>query len=252
MEHAFGNILKSWRQRRRLSQIELSLAADVSARHIAFLETGKAQPSRAMVLRLSRHLNVPLAERNAWLHAAGFSGHFKARQLDTAAMLPIRSAIDHMLATHEPYPALVLDRHWLIVNANRPAILLLGFLGVGVGKSLFDVFMDRAKATDLFDNADEVCTHLARRLKTESAHYGGDPVLDEAARAMTAGLGHEEPTTALATIPVRINSPNGILSFFSVLAHFGSTEDIAVAEMKIELIFPADKPTRDFLMARER
>lgn len=251
MEPAFGGILKSWRQRRRLSQMELSLAADVSARHIAFLETGKAQPSRAMVLRLSRHLEVPLGERNAWLQAAGFSGHFKARPLATAAMLPIRTAIARMLETHEPYPAFVLDRHWRIVDANRPATLLLGSLGVGVGSTLLDIFVDRAKVTDLFDNAEEVCTHMARRLRTESAHYGGDPVLDEAARAMTVGLGHEEPTAASAMLPVRLKSPNGVLSFFSVLAHFGSTQDIAVAELKIELIFPADDATRDFLKTHE-
>lgn len=247
MDPTFGSILKSWRERRRMSQLDLGLTADVSARHIAFLEKGRAQPSRAMVLRLCRHLDVPLAERNAWLFAAGFTGHYKVRPLDSVAMTPIRAAIERMLATHDPFPGFVLDRHWSIRQANVAATRLLGAVGVGIGASLLDTLADRARVDALFDNADEVRAHFARRLKTESVHYGGDPVLERAAAVISADLDEDEPAPPSATIAARLRVPGGLLSFLTVLAHFGSTEDIAVAELKIELMFPADDATRQWL-----
>jgi len=247
MDSTFGSMLKLWRERRRMSQMDLGLTAEVSARHIAFLEKGRAQPSRAMVLRLCRHLDVPLAERNGVLQAAGFAGHYKARPLDSAAMTPIRVAIERMLATHEPFPGFVLDRHWCIRQANGVATRLFGAIGVGLGSSLIETFADRDRLTKTFENADEIRAHFARRLRTESVHYGGDPVLERAARIMAEGLDLDEPGPPAATIPARLKTPEGPLSFFSVLAHFGSTEDIAVAELKIELLFPEDEATRRWL-----
>lgn len=249
MVPTFGSILKSWRQRRRMSQMDLGLTADVSARHIAFLETGRAQPSRTMVMRLCMHLDVPLAERNGWLHAAGYAGHYKARSLDSASMAPIRVAIERMLATHEPFPGFVLDRHWCIQHANASAMRLFTAIGIGVGDSLLEAFAARDRMALVFDNADEIRANLARRLKTESAHYGGDAVLDRAVQIMGEGLELNEPAQPSATIAARLKVPEGVLSFLTVLAHFGSTEDIAVAELKIELMFPADDATTRWLTA---
>lgn len=232
-----------------MSQMELGLTADVSARHIAFLEKGRAQPSRNMVLRLCRHLDVPLADRNGWLLAAGYAGRYKLRPLDSAAMAPIRGAIERMLATHDPYPGLVLDRHWCIRQANTSATRLLGAIGIGVGTSLIEAFSDRNRMAATFENSDEIRAHFARRLKTESIHYGGDPLLEEAARDMAAGVDVDEPAPPSATIAARLKAPGGLLSFLTVIAHFGSTEDIAVAELKIELMFPADDATQKWLTA---
>jgi transcriptional regulator with XRE-family HTH domain len=250
MDPTFGSILKSWRERRRMSQMDLGLTADVSARHIAFLEKGRAQPSRAMVLRLCRHLEVPLADRNGWLLAAGYAGHYKVRPLGSAAMTPVRAAMERMLATHDPYPGFVLDRHWCIRQANASATRLLGAIGVGMGTSLLETFADRDRMIATFENADEIRAHFARRLKTESLHYGGDPILERAAQVMAEGLDLDEPTPPTATIAARLKAPGGVLSFFTVLAHFGSTEDIAVAELKIELMFPADDATQRWLTAQ--
>jgi transcriptional regulator with XRE-family HTH domain len=247
MDSTFGSILRSWRERRRLSQMDLGLTADVSARHIAFLEKGRAQPSRAMVLRLCRHLDVPLADRNGWLRAAGYAEHYRVRSLDAVAMASIRIAIERMLATHEPYPGFVLDRHWCIRQANAAAIRLFGAIGIGLGTSLLEAFADRARMAAVFENADEIRAHFARRLKTESVHYGGDPVLERAAQVMAEGLDLDEPVFPSANIAARLKAPGGPLSFLTVLAHFGSTEDIAVAELKIELMFPADEATSRWL-----
>lgn len=203
-----------------------------------------------MVLRLCRHLDVPLADRNGWLLAAGYAGHYKARPLESAAMEPIRFAIDRMLATHEPYPGIVLDRYWRIQQANVSASRLLGALGLSIGSSLLEAYADRDRMAAAFDNADEIRAHFSRRLKTESAHYGGDPVLERAAQVMADGVDLDEPTPTSVTIAARLKAPGGILSFLTVLAHFGSTEDIAVTELKVELMFPGDDATRGWLTAQ--
>ena len=113
-----GDLLREWRQRRGLSQLELSLDAEISARHLSFLETGRSQPSREMVLRLAEHLDVPLRERNLLLHAAGYATVFPERPLDDPALRVARAAIDQVLQGHEPYPALAVDRHWTVVATN--------------------------------------------------------------------------------------------------------------------------------------
>src|SRR4029077_8435544 len=120
-----GTLLREWRQRRRLSQLELALQAGVSSRHVSFVETGRSQPSADMVLHLAEHLDVPLRDRNHLLLAAGYAPAFAQRELDAPEMGPVRDAIDLVLRGHEPYPGLVVDRHWGLVAANRPLGLLL-------------------------------------------------------------------------------------------------------------------------------
>lgn len=250
MDPNFGSVLKSWRERRRMSQMDLGLTAEVSARHIAFLERGRAQPSRSMVLRLCRHLDVPLADRNGWLLAAGYAGHYKARPLSSATMAPIRVAIDRMLATHEPYPGFVLDRHWRVRQTNQAASRLLGAIGIEIGTSLLDIVANKDVMAATFENAEEIRAYLCRRLKTESRHYGVDAVLERAAARLADDLDLDEPTAPSATLTARLKTPGGVLSFITVLAHFGSTEDIAVAELKIELMFPADDATNNWLTSQ--
>ena len=134
MPQSFALGLKDWRRRRGLSQMSLGLAADVSARHIAFLETGRANPTRSMVIRLAEALEVPRAERNALLEAAGFAAAYAGREISSADMENVRAALSWMLERHEPYPAFAIDRHWIVRMTNRPAGVLLS--GVGQTKRI--------------------------------------------------------------------------------------------------------------------
>lgn len=250
MEKTFGDALKEWRGRRRMSQLDLGLAANVSARHISFLETGRARPSRAMVLQLSEQLGVPRTARNGLLNAAGFAPAYRARNLAEADMAPVRDAIAWMLERHDPYPAMALDRHWRLVRMNRAATGLLAAIGVGEGDSLLDVMADAARMKPHMENWAEVAQHMTARLRTESAHLGGDPVLDKAADRLSAELGAEAPHAAGTlppVVPARFRAGDVTLSLMSTIAQFGTAEDITLADLKIEMMFPADEATRDVL-----
>lgn len=242
----FGATLKEWRARRRLSQLDLGLAANVSARHIAFLETGRSRPSRGMALQLGEALEMPRAERNRLLEAAGFRAAWSARTLDDAEMAPVRRAIARMIAAHDPLPALVLDRHWSLLDANRGAQAVFSVLGVEPGGSLLDAFVHGDRARAIIENWPEVAHHMLQRLRTESAHLGGDPVLAAAARKLAADpalAAFAPPARMPALIPVRYLIGGQRFSVFSTIAQFGTAEDMALADLKIELLFPADEAT---------
>jgi transcriptional regulator with XRE-family HTH domain len=247
MDNAFGTALKEWRGRRRVSQLELSLAANVSARHIAFLETGRARPSRAMVMHLGEALEVPRAERNRMLDSAGFRPAWSARRLDGEDMEPVRRAIERVIERHDPYPAFVIDRHWKIVTANKMGFTVLGAFGLGTGGSMLEAMLEPGRAAALIDNWPEVAAHMIARLKTESMHLGGDPVLDQAARSLARdpALNRATPPADMpAVIPARYRLGGQVFSVFTTIAQFGTAEDIALADMRIELLFPADEATR--------
>ena len=253
MSEPFGALLKSWRGMRRMSQLELSLVADVSARHISFLETGRARPSKAMVMQLSESLEVPRATRNELLNAAGFTKAYKARDLDREEMSFVREAMDWTLSRHDPYPAIAFDRHWFLLRMNACATALLDAMHLGIGDSLLDAFVEGGPFADALDNRDEVARHIVARLRTESSHLGGDPVLDNAAKQIESTLtptSSASPDALPAIIPATYRSNGVLLSFFSTISQFGSTEDIALADVKIELMFPADDFTREALTTR--
>lgn len=242
----FGAALKEWRARRRLSQLDLGLAANVSARHIAFLETGRSRPSRTMAMQLGEALEMPRAERNRLLEAAGFRAAWSARPLDGDDMAPVRRAIGRMIASHDPWPALVLDRHWNLLDANRAGQSVFAVLGVAPGGSLLDAFVHGDHARAMIENWAEVAHHMLQRLRTESAHLGGDAVLDAAAARLSAdpALARFSPPDRMpALIPVRYRLGDARFSVFSTIAQFGTAEDLALADMKIELLFPADEAT---------
>ncbi len=252
MQNSFGTVLKDWRSQRRLSQLDLGLCANVSARHISFLETGRAAPSRSMVMNLCETLEIPRSARNTVLSAAGFSPAYRRRDLDEEDMAHVRAAVEWMLERHDPFPAMALDRHWTITRTNRSAGVLLGAAGLGAGDSLLDAMTDVSRMAAVLDNWPEVALHTITRLRTESTHLGGDPVLDAAADALTREAGPALPETAgvlPSVIPARYRANGVVLSLFSTLAQFGSAEDIALAELKIEMMFPADETTRAVLMS---
>jgi len=245
----FGQALRNWRGKRRRSQLDLGLSANVSARHISFLETGRARPTRAMVLMLCKALDMPRAERNRLLTAAGFAPLYAARDWSAAEMAPARAAMEHMLTHHAPYPGLALDRHWRLLRLNAPAAHLFGAFGIGEGDPLLDAILDSKAMLDAIANLPELAAHMAARLRTESAHHGGDPVLEAyASRLDTLAGDSRAPMAPLpAFVPTRITLGTTRLSLLSTIAQFGTAEDIALRDLRIELMFPADEATRTAL-----
>ena len=253
-----GELLRDWRQRRRRSQLDLAVEAEVSARHLSFVETGRSKPSRELLLHLAEHLDVPLRERNQWLLAAGFAPLYPESSLETDRMEPVRAALDKILAGHEPYPAVIVDRHWDLVAANTAA---LGVLTDGVAPALLEPPVNALRVSLHPDglapriaNLAEYSAHLLTRLRREHA-VSGDPALlalhDELRDypGVDDGAGHHPDPASLLFVPLVLRSPAGELTFFSTLATFGTALDVTVAELNIEAFFPADKATEQALRA---
>ena len=250
MESEFGAALKEWRNHRRMSQMDLSNRAGVSARHISFLETGRSRPSREMVHHLSEYLDVPLSARNTLMNAAGFAAVYNSRDLSDDEMTQVRAAIDWTLQRHEPFPALALDRHWNVIQTNAPGDMMLSVIGLRSGEGMLDAVIDTRRMEQAVTNWDEVAQHLIVRLRTESAFVGGDPVLDSAADLLAASQTSRRSDRRgplPAVIPIEFVVNGTTLSLFSTIAQFGTAEDIALADLRIEMYFPADDITRDAL-----
>jgi transcriptional regulator with XRE-family HTH domain len=249
MDNRFGAVLKHWRGVRRLSQLDLALAANVSARHVSFLETGRSAPSRPMVLQLAETLDMPRAARNALLDQAGYAPAYKERSVDDSEMREVRLAMQRMIDRHDPYPAIAIDRHWNVEAANVSATFLLKGLGIGLGDSLLEAALE-PRTHEAIENWPEVAQHMMARLRTENAYLGGDPILERALARLSERVDPShvfvgQPLPAI--IPTRYRSGDLVLSMFSMFAQFGTAEDIALADLKIELMFPADPQTRQFL-----
>ena len=241
----FAQTLRSWRTTRKLSQLELAVEADVSARHISFLETGRSRPSREMIARLGEALRLPLSARNQLLGHAGFAAQYQKRDWDSAAMAPIREAIDHTLQRHAPYPAVAADHEWTIVKMNPPAQMLLGLVGLQEGTSLIDLVL-ADKLEPFVENWPEVAHHSALRLRTESAAQGGVARLDQAADKL-AQVPYEGMDTVSPVIPTVFRAGSQRVALFSTIAQFGTPVDMTLDDLKIELFFPADSQTQALL-----
>jgi transcriptional regulator with XRE-family HTH domain len=256
-----GDLLRSWRQRRRLSQLDLSVEAEVSARHLSFVETGRSKPSRELLLHLAEHLEVPLRERNSLLLAAGYAPVYQERSLDDADMDPVRDALDLILSGHEPYPAVIVDRRWDLVSGNGAALSLFT---AGVAPALLEPPINVYRLglhpdglAPRVRNLAEYSHHLLTRLQRDVA-VSGDPALAALLDEVRGYPGLTHPDAALDAdpasmlfLPMRFAGPDGEeLSFFSTLATFGTALDITVAELSIEAFFPADARTQAALRAR--
>jgi transcriptional regulator with XRE-family HTH domain len=241
----FPQTLKTWRKARHLSQLDLALEADVSARHISFLETGRARPSREMIGRLGDAMHLPLATRNQMLTHAGFAPRYAARQWDAAEMAPIRAALDHTLLSHAPYPAFAVDRLWNVLRLNDPAAKLFGLLGITEGTALLDLITSDV-LPQFIENWPEMAHHSAQRLRTESASQGGVPELDAAADYLSKEPAPDTQSNG-PVISTIYNAGPLRLSLFSTIAQFGTPEDITLDDLKIELFFPADTKTAEVL-----
>jgi transcriptional regulator with XRE-family HTH domain len=248
-----GDLLKDWRRRRRLSQLDLAIEAEVSPRHLSFVETGRSRPSRELVMHLAEHLDVPLRDRNALLLAAGFAPLFRQTPLEATEMTPVRDALDKILTSHEPFPALIVDRHWNLVTANRPALALVT---PGVDPQLLAppanalrVSLHPAGLAPRIENLSEWSAHLMTRLHRQHVATG-DPELatlyDELRGYPGVIENHDVDVDAASMlfVPLELRTVDGLLlRFFSTLATFGTAVDITVAELAIESFFPADAGT---------
>ncbi|MFI6165612.1 helix-turn-helix domain-containing protein [Nocardia sp. NPDC051052] len=249
-----GGLLRDWRQRRRLSQLDLALLADTSARHLSYMETGRAKPSRAMVLRLCAALEVPLRDRNTLLLAADYAPAYRESSLDDAGLTSVRTALETMLTAHEPYPAVVVDRWWNVVTGNAA----MGVLTHGVPEHLllprpnvYRLVLHPAGLAARLANYGQVRELFLERLARQVG-ASGDPRLtalyDEVSRYPAPPDSPDEPKDGAAQpgpfeVPIRIRTPMGEMSMFATMATFGAPADVTLSELAIELFYPLDEFT---------
>jgi transcriptional regulator with XRE-family HTH domain len=248
-----GELLRNWRQRRKLSQFELSLRAAVSSRHLSFVETGRSRPSRELLLHLAEQLEIPLRERNALLLAAGYAPVYLEHSLDDAKLAPARAALERFLRAHEPYPALVLDGRYTIVTANDA----LGLLTDGIADELLAPPANALRATLHPDgmaprivNFAEWSSHLLHRLGRRAV-LTGDPELERLHAELAAYPGVELAPPATAgeiLVPLRLRVDGAELAFISTVSTFGTAVDITLEELCLEAFYPADAATANRLL----
>ncbi len=259
---AIGPLIRDWRQQRRLSQLELALEAEISQKHLSFVESGRSQPSRDMVLLLAEHLGVPLRERNTLLLAAGYAPVYLERALEDPALQAAKAAIDLILTGHEPYPALAVDRHWTLLAANAAVAPLLALVVdaelLRPPVNVLRLALHPGGLAAATVNFDEWRAHILARLR-QQVRIAADPVLADllaellAYPASTLGSGSGrvpmpavEPAIA---VPLRLRVGDGVLSFISTTTVFGTPVDITLSELALETFFPADAATGAALRA---
>jgi transcriptional regulator with XRE-family HTH domain len=256
-QNAFGQLLREWRSRRRVSQLDLAVEAGVSSRHVSFIETGRSQPSREMILMLARVLDVPLRDRNDLLMAAGFAAMYRATDLEAPALEQARRALDFMLRQQEPYPAIVVDRNWTILKANNGAVRLV------------EAFADPAAAGDWGGNAMRLMFH-PRGFRPHIVNWEAmaAALIQWLHRDVLAGLGGVETRKLLEellsypgvpprwrTLDLDVSTAPFLaidfakddlhLRFFSTLTSLGTPHDITLQEIRVEAFFPADAETEE-------
>ncbi|MEZ5702364.1 MAG: helix-turn-helix transcriptional regulator [Burkholderiaceae bacterium] len=255
---AVGDHLRHWRQQRRLSQQDLALDAGLSTRHLSCVETGKASPSREVVLRLCERLAVPLRERNDWLTAAGYAPMYREHRLDDPQLLAAREAVQHILNGHEPWPAVAFDRHWNLVLSNRTVAPLL----TGVAPDLLEppvnllrVSLHPAGLAPRIANLHQWREHLFARLQ-QQIQATGDTSLARLLQELKAYP--DQPPEHIQRIagehagvlmPLLVHTPAGLLHLISTTTVFGSPSDITLQELALETFFPGDAGTAQALRA---
>jgi transcriptional regulator with XRE-family HTH domain len=247
-----GELLRGWRERRRLSQLELANRVEVSTRHVSFVETGRSRPSREMVLRLAEHLDVPLRDRNQLLLAGGYAPIYSEASLHSPSMLAIRTTLRRLLKAHEPYPALVVDRWWNIVESNAG----MAIFTADVDETLLKAPINALRLTLHPDGLAGRITNLpevrAAALASLQRQIAGtaDPELQDLydeLREYAANDRPAQPGTAEVVVPMKLDHQGHELSLLTTIATFGTPLDVTVSELMIESFYPADEPTADFL-----
>lgn len=252
MTRPVGELLREWRDRRKVSQLDLAIAADISTRHLSFVETGRSKPSCTMILRLTEQLEVPLRERNALLLAGGYAPAYPEHDLEEPPMAAIRDSLKQLLAGHSPYPALVVDRRWHLVEANDAVAMFLDGTDPGLTAPPANVLRLSLHSDGMaprIRNLPQWRAHLLHRLRSQ-ADRTADPQLAELYDELSALPGESydvAPTPADVVVPLRYSYRGRELAFLSVTAVFGTPLDVTVSELAIESFYPADAATADFL-----
>lgn len=248
-----GELLREWRQRRRLSQLDLAIRADISTRHLSFVETGRSRPTSEMILRLTEQLEVPLRDRNALLLAGGYAPAYPEHGLGEPELTAVRSALRRVLTGHEPYPAVLVNRWWELVDANTGIALLTA----GAARTLLKPPVNVLRLSLHPDgmapriaNLAEWRAHLLARLQRQAAATG-DARLAELHQELLGYPGGESgsPATTDVVGPLRYRHDDQELSFFSITAVIGTPMDVTVQELAIESFYPADEATAAALQA---
>jgi transcriptional regulator with XRE-family HTH domain len=252
-----GVLLRQWRERRHLSQLELSIRAEISTRHLSFVETGRSAPSRDMVLQLTDRLEVPLRERNRLLLAAGFAPVYPETPLDDPQMEAIRAAVRQLLASHEPYPALVVDRSWNLVEANASIVLFTNLIAphlLAPPANVLRVSLHPEGLAPHIINLGEWRGHLLHRLRRIVELTADSDIIKLAEELETYPYDDAKPEPTLPgpgeiMMPLRLRLPDSgaELSFFSMVATFGTPLDVTLSELAIEAFYPADAATARLL-----
>ncbi|CQR60703.1 helix-turn-helix domain-containing protein [Streptomyces leeuwenhoekii] len=253
-----GPLLRAWRERRRISQLELALRADSSARHISFIETGRSRPSEEMVLRLAEHLDVPVRERNALLLAAGYAPRFPETPLDDPALDALRTGMERLITGYEPYPALVVDAVYNVLAANRGIMMLME----GVPEELLQPPLNVMRLTlhprglaPRIRNLREWRGHLLAQMERQIALHRSEPLRalyeEVAAYPVPEAAPGEEPAEPVPyfALPLQVEHAGRTLSFISSISTFNTPMDVTVAELAIETLLPADPATVKYLQA---
>lgn len=252
---AVGDHIREWRQRRRLSQLDLALEAEISARHLSFVETGRAQPSREMVLHLADQLEIPLRDRNVILVSAGFAPVFPERDLQDPGLAAARRAVDLILTGHEPFPALAIDRRWNLVAANRSASALMTGVDPSLTEGAINVLRLSLHPKGLgprIVNLQEWRAHVFERLRRQvelTADQGLADLLEELRAYPATGGTPRRPSEDYGgvAIPFQLQVGEGVLSFFTTTTVFGTPVDVTLSELALETFFPADAATAEAL-----
>jgi transcriptional regulator with XRE-family HTH domain len=249
----FAARLRWWRRHRAISQLELAGRADISQRHLSFLELGRASPSREMVLRLAAALEVPLRQQNALLLAAGFAAVWHETEFAAPELAAVRSGLDYMLAQQEPFPAVVVDRRWNLLKANAGAVRLVEFLvgplAPGVPINLADALVGPDVLRPFLVNWEEVVRYFMRSVEADAAADGtveSDALLRRllaypGVDAVVKGMSPEP--TGSPVLPMRFQKGDVALDLFTTIATLGTPQDITLQELRIESFFPFDEPT---------
>ncbi len=255
MKLNIGTVLKQWRKQRRYSQLQLAMEIGISSKHISFLETGRSKPSRQMLLNIALFLNITKSEINRALIIAGFSPAFSQHSQSHQSLLPVFAAIKQMLENHLPYPALVLNHRWDLVDANQAAVDLMGFAGFADQSNFLQALIADNEATSKIINWQESMAQVLIRLRNEICLLGGDDFLQKCEIQLANKVKPEsvvsvfESQSTVLTTQLKLN--NQRLSFFSVIATLGAVQDVAIGEYKIELMFPVDDKTRNYFYSNK-
>jgi transcriptional regulator with XRE-family HTH domain len=255
----FGACLREWRRRRRMSQLDFALEAEISQKHLSFLESGRSVPSRDMVIRLAERLDVPLRERNTMLLAAGYAPLYQARPLDNSSLAPARAAIEQLLNGHEPFPALAVDRHWTMVAANRVVGNLLAAISdkslLAPPANVLRLSLHPAGLAPQIANLPEWRQHLLDRLSHQIEITADETLirlrgeLQSYPQSTNKKAARDRPESSDLFVPLELDTPVGRLSFFSTTTVFGTPIDVTLSEIAIESFFPANEETRAKLLA---